>query len=483
MRLPTTKNEYVADVAGTVPREWHKQLAIVGCASTGALNTPLVKSTGSSILSVFSYGFLSRYGARALSKLNAPIIVVRASTVTPGACGSTRYAATAVSATTEMPVGIGNVVFEGAAYDSFKLGLQISTGGGIGTAQCKLSEDGGATWGAAKTLISDIVLADKNITIRLVDDGDFVEGNVFWCDAVGPATDAAGLANALAALNAFTTAHAAVVVVGQEWADDVFADMTAEVEAAAVGGEINTNTYTVLLNSRMQALSETADEYREAIEQIVLPGVVNPRVMRAFGQVQVRDSITRTRPWRNLAEELAICICKRSDMRLDLMQPAVGLLEDVAAANIVTETTDLLVQQNWVCVRELPGRDGKFYVSAGLMNAAGPDETDLSMLQYRQIFDAVLNQMRTYSQNFYGKPMETNSTTGIITTSAAQKFNRAFEAHVGVLVDGEVILAFKVDTSTSYRDREVAVLAAKFNISVAASIGRVELYGTLLVGI
>lgn len=481
MRLKQMTREYISDTVGTESRDDFKQLAIVGCSSSGTANVPVVKSTGSSIQAAFGYGFLTRFGARALSKLNSPIIVVKAATTTVGACGEMRFAASSADAESELPDDVGTIVFSGEAYDAFRMQLRISTGGDLTEAQYELSEDAGVNWSLPKALTGAIVLTDKNVTITPdVTNGDFVAGNVYLCDTTGPLTNEVSLTAALEALNAFTTLNAAVVCIGQGWPNADFDDIVGAVEAEAPNGEANLNTYVALVNSRRQALGETDDEFRESIESINTTGVDNPRVMKCWGQVQVRDSLTRTRPWRNMNEEVALAICARADMREDLMQPGVGFMPDVADADIVTTSTDLLVQQNWLCTHELPKRAG-FYISAGLLNAS--ETTDMVMLQYRQLFDATQNRLQVFAQNYYGKPMITNSTTGKVTSEQAKTYNKAFETAVASLVDGQVFLDFRCDTSESYLDGISAVLVVRFYLEVAASIGKVVLRGTLSIGI
>lgn len=177
---------------GVLPPAAAPIVAKIGCSSAGPVNEPLLTLAPNEIISTFGEGPLVQASLFTLAQTGAPLMVVRATTSTPGSMDTLVFTGTGTSVVTHT----------GVPVDSYEVIYEVVEGGTIGVAGItgKLSLDGGQTFGPVKPLgvASSLLLttssgASSGITLNFAA-GTLVAGDKVTFGNDGPLASAASIA-------------------------------------------------------------------------------------------------------------------------------------------------------------------------------------------------------------------------------------------------------------------------------------------------
>lgn len=207
-----------------LPQGTANPIALTGCSSSGAVDTPTLCLTPTQVTTTFGQGPLVELALFIMDLVGGPLILCRVTTASAGAAGSVTRAGTGGSPMTASA--------SGTPRDAYNIKIKVTRAGATleaATAAVRVSIDGGQTYGLEQPVSTSgaVVIGDTGVTITFTDTGDTLQlyvDNVYTCLCTAPTWDGTSLISALAALAAAgpSLAHDGVVVVG-------------DVDAAAAG--------------------------------------------------------------------------------------------------------------------------------------------------------------------------------------------------------------------------------------------------------
>ncbi len=201
-----------------LPRGTTRPIGVVGCSSSGTVDTPTMVYSRDQVISTFGHGPLVEALCFLLAFGGGPFVACRATTATSGSAGSvTRTGTGSDSDAWAMSVS-------GTPRDAYNVKVKVTRYGATIealTAAIRYSIDGGSTYNAEQPVPSSgaVVLGDTGLTVTFNDGSDADEAFVddvysFLCTA--PVFDATGLGTALAAMKTVANPlwHDGVLVAG-----------------------------------------------------------------------------------------------------------------------------------------------------------------------------------------------------------------------------------------------------------------------------
>jgi hypothetical protein len=191
-------------------------IALVGCSSAGAVDTPTKVFTPSQLVATFGQGPLVELAAMVLDLAGGPVVVCRATTATAGSAGSATRAGSGASPMT--------AAVSGTPVDAASIKIKVTRAGATLqalTAAVRVSLDGGQTYAEEQPVPASgaVVCGLSGVTVTFTDSSDTLQlyvDNTYTVACTAPVWDTTGLGTALAALKAAapSLAHDGVVVVG-----------------------------------------------------------------------------------------------------------------------------------------------------------------------------------------------------------------------------------------------------------------------------
>lgn len=215
----------IASISGTItnrglglPRGTVRPLGVVGCSSSGTVDSPTMIYSRDQAISTFGQGPLVEALCFLLAFAGGPFVATRVTTATAGSAGSvTRVGTGSDSDAWAMSVS-------GTPRDAYDVKVKITRYGATLealTAAIRYSIDGGQTYFAEQPVPSSgaVVLGDTGLTVTFNDDSDADEGfadDVYSFTCTAPVWGTTGLGTALAAMAAVANPlwHDGALVVG-----------------------------------------------------------------------------------------------------------------------------------------------------------------------------------------------------------------------------------------------------------------------------
>jgi hypothetical protein len=215
----------IASISGSInnrglglPQGTVRPLGVVGCSSSGTVDSPTMIYSRDQAISTFGHGPLVEALCFLLRWAGGPFVATRVTTATAGSAGSVTRAGTGADG------DAWAMSVSGTPRDAYSVKVKVTRYGATIealTAAIRYSIDGGLTYFAEQPVPSSgaVVLGDTGLTVTFNDGSDADEAFVddvysFTCTA--PVYDATGLGTALAAMKTVANPlwHDGVLVVG-----------------------------------------------------------------------------------------------------------------------------------------------------------------------------------------------------------------------------------------------------------------------------
>lgn len=215
----------IASISGSInnrglglPQGTVRPLGVVGCSSSGTVDSPTMIYSRDQAISTFGHGPLVEALCFLLRWAGGPFVATRVTTATAGSAGSVTRAGTGADG------DAWAMSVSGTPRDAYSVKVKVTRYGATIealTAANRYSIDGGLTYFAEQPVPSSgaVVLGDTGLTVTFNDGSDADEAFVddvysFTCTA--PVYDATGLGTALAAMKTVANPlwHDGVLVVG-----------------------------------------------------------------------------------------------------------------------------------------------------------------------------------------------------------------------------------------------------------------------------
>ena len=215
----------LASITGTLnnrglglPRGTVRPIGVVGCSSSGTVDTPTMIYSRDQAISTFGHGPLVEALCFLIAYAGGPFVATRATTATAGSAGSVTRAGTGSDS------DAWAMTVSGTPRDAYSVKVKVTRYGATLealTAAIRYSIDGGQTYNAEQPVPSSgaVVLGDTGLTVTFADDSDADEAfvdDVYSFTCTEPVWDTTGLGTALAAMKnvADPLWHDGVLVVG-----------------------------------------------------------------------------------------------------------------------------------------------------------------------------------------------------------------------------------------------------------------------------
>jgi len=272
MTLPFIKVEQVNGTLAVSPEQTDQIVCVMGAASLAPKNTLLAFTSVSKLVEVAGEGRGVAACAEQIVDTGVGYLICPTLGVT-GVAGS-------VSDTGTSPA----ITVSGDPNDDYRVEIEITKGGALGTATAKVSLDDGNTWLPDVVLASTVVIPGTGLTLGCAA-GTYVKGDTASFDCDGPYFSTANLATAGAALLADQREFGTLLVAGRAHGADAAAKATA---CAAMASAISTFMATANQKKRyFRTLLESPDIASSALKT-AFTSFVDPTVlvMGIFEDVQ-----------------------------------------------------------------------------------------------------------------------------------------------------------------------------------------------------
>ena len=368
----------IGDGALGTSRQLARPPAIVGCSSSGTAATAGLYASIEDAIAAFGYGKLVTLAAEYFANAGGPLVLVKATTATPGSCS----AVTAGGSNTSTAV---LTVTTATSRDDFRVKYLVTRAGAdlaASTAAVKISLDGGGTYSEefAVPTNGELTIPNTGIVTDFAD-GTFVVGDTFTFTGTAPIWDTSSLGLALDALETTTFDHEFVQV--------------AEQVTGATVGTLDTSVSTLessntfrwwLAGTRDQSSAESVSTW-QGILVGTSPGFSafssrHGAVCAAFAERQ--DTIWGCSMRRNVAWAIGprLALLREVSGGAGLAEHPgrvrSGALSGIAEGELVHDfrTLTALDTARFMGAQSLPGRGG-YYATAMTRATAGSDFTSI----------------------------------------------------------------------------------------------------------
>jgi hypothetical protein len=342
----------------------------IGISTGGAEGLPQAYADPQLVKDEYKRGPLVEAAVHAIELTGKPVILVRAVQTTAGSVGT-------ISQSGAGPL----ITATGAApNDAYELIVEILVGGAVGTAQFRVSVDGGDTWSPAIATAASYVIGppntvvpDTGITIQFVA-GTYVLGEQYTATCTAPAFDTTSLTNALNIAHTSVEQWRLVHIVG--YGANGAASATA---FAAAGARL---TAFEADYRYAYAVMEAADD-TDANLITAFAAQAHPRMMVCAGFEELTSSVDgrlykRPSAWTTVARIMASAVSRDPGAVADGPLAGPSLLYRDEAKTPGLDAARFCVLRTH---RGMPG----FYVTSGRMMAAAG--SDFSYCPNRQVLD------------------------------------------------------------------------------------------------
>ncbi len=352
--------------------------AVVGCSSSGTAATPALIASVEDLISTFGYGKLSDLAAIYLSTAGGPVVCVKATSSTPGACSA-------------VTPGAGNTgaavlsVTVATARDDFRVIVKITRAGtnpAALTAALRISLDNGETYGEEIGLPTSgtFTIGNTGVTVDF-DAASLAVGDTHSFTTTAPIWDATALGLCMTALGVTTFDHEFPHIAEQVTGANVGAPDT------SVGGLEASNVYRWLLaGARDQDTGESVSTWQGVLVG-ASPGFaafVSRHTVVVAGATETPSPLwdcfmRRSVAWR-IGPRCALT-CEVSGGAGLAEHPGrvrSGALAGVADGDLYHDlrTLTALDTNNFMGAQSLPGRPG-YYATDRTRGTAGSDFTKI----------------------------------------------------------------------------------------------------------
>lgn len=469
-------NVYITELdnqLGVVPTTANRLLAVVGCATKGAVNLPASFSTIADVVSTYESGALVESGALAISR-GCAIVAVRAAAAASDFGSITEQYNVVKDAASTSSIVVEAPDATTQPRDFYQLVFKITTGGTLGTAgiQYQYSLNGGTDWSAISALGTDMeILLDAGIALTFVA-GTVTAGDTFTVDTEPPNFDSTTLTAALTGLAKSAANFEIVAIAG------VLDPTTAAAVEAAVGAMRNVDKrHSWIGHVRQQMLvtpgvepgpAETAAEYIASISTAFTNFITKQGGLSA-GDGYVISAVTGLEQRRPLSW-LYAPITQAVSEEIDVADTNLGALPfritDVNGnpqAGCYNETMNPgLSDAGFVTARTFNGGLAGVYVNLPLLkNAAG---SDFDIHPMRRVMDLAADAAYLFFVRRLNQPVQVDKLTGKLKESA----RKAMEAAAQTTLAGVLLAKPKASDVTVVISHADNVLSTKtIHVSIA----------------
>lgn len=391
---------------------------VIGCASSGTVNTIYTIASKVDASTTFGQGPLPECLCRMLDEAGGPIHAIRATGGTAASCGAvTKHA---VGASTGTVTVAGQV-----PYDAYEVQIEITATGALGVGRFKFSLDDGYTWSVEYTIPGGATFAipSTNITATFVPGAGpttFEDGDWHEFDCVAPLYTTVNLGSAITAALAApaSTSYAFVVLTGQSASGADAATMFATVATSAA-------SFAAAYRYARFLMDGGIDTYANVIT--AMSAVSDRRIAVCYG----RTDTASAKPFEGYGTPrvpLVYNVAARAAASListDLARVMDGSLNGVVLVDHddyvnagVCDAAHLTAARTW------PGRAGYYITNCWLKSPAG---SDFRYWQHGRIMDVACARVIAEQQNMIGVGVRTQATTGYIDERDAVRWEAKIE--------------------------------------------------------
>lgn len=425
---------------------------------TGNINTLISETDPTHAVSDLGYGPLTEAVCHSLNVAGGQVIAIPLNPSTTGTNTAVSHVGSA---------GAGTVAVSGTPNDSYSFVVSIVTGGALGVAQFKWSQDGGVTFGPTYLVPSGGTFAVPNTGLTLTFASTFGAGDSYTFSSVASSYTTTDVQNAFAALLASGQPFGFVHLVGTAANVTASATMASTLETLAVNAA---STNFVFTHAIMECAADTDANILTAFASTVCT-----RVMVCAGFETVTSSIpgsgvlTRSVGFSASAREALV------PEQNDLGRVADGPLPGVTSLSRNESITPGLDAANFTTARTFPGLKGFFITNGHMFENPG---SDFGPSQNRRVMDLACATVYPATLRYLNDTLRVNS-NGTITnaqaTSIENQVNSALASAViapGAAVSSSVVIDRTNNVlSTKNMNETVRVLPFGYARTIAVNIG------------
>lgn len=431
MSQPVVNETEIDGGLGVLPAG-SRALAIVACASTGAIATPAGYGSPKSVQTDFTDGPLVEAACRHLVVEGQPVVLVRATGTTTGAMGT--IVDSTVTGTLQ-----GHITQTASTYphDDYQVRIKIVTAGTTGTSfSYQYSLDGGRTYSQTQAQGVALVLAisGTGVSFDLTTGKTVLVGDYWSAPTTAPAPNGTDIAAALAALQASTLEFDTVLLFFP-----IDGTLIGNVNTAMAAFSAAGRPKTWIGSFRIPNEGESESSYKTAFDTAFgSSSTLFGAVCAGAGQ---HTSAVSGRAYRRPVSIVVGSFEAAVDPQIDIADVNLGAIPDMTLVDANgnnayhDESINPGLDDSRACVlRTWPdGPQGVYVNRPRILSPAG---SDFLLLPMRRVMNVARRAVRSYLIRRLNRPVAVDKKTGYILETAAREIEAGCNAALKAVLAG-----------------------------------------------